>query len=101
MLYDFCTALSAIIFKIFFGFRIKGREVFPKTGPFILASNHASNLDPIAVSAACPRRVYFIAKEELFHNKIGFFPVSPARPADQKRNGRFRFDTPCFADPFP
>jgi len=73
MLYDFCTALSAIIFKIFFGFRIKGREVFPKTGPFILASNHASNLDPIAVSAACPRRVYFIAKEELFHNKIAAF----------------------------
>ena len=48
-----------------------GVENIPKTGPCIIASNHASNLDPYMLGYTIKEReLYFIAKEELFHNPI-------------------------------
>ena len=35
-------------------------------GPFILMSNHQSSFDILALIAAVPRRIYWIAKKELF-----------------------------------
>jgi 1-acyl-sn-glycerol-3-phosphate acyltransferase len=35
-------------------------------GPFILMSNHQSNFDILSLIATIPRRVYWIAKKELF-----------------------------------
>ncbi|MDD5282498.1 MAG: lysophospholipid acyltransferase family protein, partial [Candidatus Omnitrophica bacterium] len=55
-----------IILKLFFLFEVKGRENIPKEGGFILAANHVSYLDPIAVGAACPRTVHFMARDNLF-----------------------------------
>jgi 1-acyl-sn-glycerol-3-phosphate acyltransferase len=64
-------------------FRIYGKEYFPRSGGFILACNHASNLDPFLVGCICPRRLNYMAKEELFKNRfvggliasVGAFPV--------------------------
>ena len=83
MLYSILRLLSAIILKILFRFKAKGLEHIPKRGGFILASNHVSYLDPIAVGVACPRKLNYMAKEELFCNplfsrllsRIGVFPV--------------------------
>ena len=55
----------------------------PAQGGFILAANHISNLDPIAVGVASPYPLNFMVKEELFANrlsswffsKLGCFPV--------------------------
>jgi 1-acyl-sn-glycerol-3-phosphate acyltransferase len=44
----------------------EGTDHIPRRGAFILAANHCSNLDPVVVGAACPRRLRFMAKEELF-----------------------------------
>jgi 1-acyl-sn-glycerol-3-phosphate acyltransferase len=38
----------------------------PLTGGAIIASNHISHLDPPSVGCATPRRMRFVAKEELF-----------------------------------
>ncbi len=46
-----------------------GRENIPKTGGFILACNHMSTFDPIALGGAGRRVFHFMAKEELFENK--------------------------------
>ncbi len=83
MLYKFCVKLLRIL--LFFAFRIKitGRENILKEGPFILAVNHKSFLDPILAGIACPRQLSFMAKAELFKNKLfgklifrlGAFPV--------------------------
>ena len=35
-----------------------------------MASNHVSYLDPIAVGISCPRKLNFMAKEELFNNPL-------------------------------
>ena len=59
-----------ILSKIFFHLEVYGNKNIPKNGGFILASNHVSFLDPIILSAACFRRLSFMAKEELFKNKL-------------------------------
>ena len=51
---------------------------------FIVACNHASNLDPVLIGCFFPRRLKYFAKEELFTNKLfgacisalGAMPVS-------------------------
>lgn len=52
-----------------FGFKVMGRDLIPRTGPVIIASNHISYADPPVVGSAVPREVYFLAKEELFANR--------------------------------
>lgn len=42
--------------------RIEGRANVPKDGPIIVASNHLSFIDSIAIPVAAPRRVHFLAK---------------------------------------
>jgi 1-acyl-sn-glycerol-3-phosphate acyltransferase len=59
-----------LVEKVLFGFRVKGREQIPSTGPVIIASNHISYCDPPVVGSGVPREVYFLAKEELFKNRL-------------------------------
>jgi 1-acyl-sn-glycerol-3-phosphate acyltransferase len=44
---------------------LRGAEHLPD-GPFILMSNHQSSFDIFSLIAAVPRRIYWIAKKELF-----------------------------------
>lgn len=44
---------------------LRGVENLPD-GPFILMSNHQSNFDILSLIATIPRRIYWIAKKELF-----------------------------------
>lgn len=70
MIYEICKAICFLAISCFARIEVKGREVFPKKGPFILASNHISNFDPEVVGMLCPRPLYYLAKEELFKNKL-------------------------------
>lgn len=70
-------------FKIMFRFKVYGVENLPKNSAFILASNHVSFLDPVALGIASPVELHYMAKENLFcnkfikkfFNKINMFPV--------------------------
>jgi 1-acyl-sn-glycerol-3-phosphate acyltransferase len=44
--------------------KVTGRENVPATGPVILASNHLSFIDSIAIPLVAPRRVGYLAKAE-------------------------------------
>lgn len=68
-LYWICKTIALFLFKIFFRLELYGREYIPKKGAFILASNHVSFLDPIAVGCACPRSLIYIARDSLFRNR--------------------------------
>lgn len=57
-------------FRLYFRWRVLNNERVPATGPFILASNHASFLDPPLIGTACPREINYLARESLFR-----FPV--------------------------
>lgn len=63
---------------------VTGRDLLPRKGPLILVSNHLNNVDPPVLSACFPRRIVFMAKEELYEartvfgflsRRFGAFPV--------------------------
>lgn len=62
--------LSRILSRFVFRVRVSGRENIPKSGGFILASNHISYFDPPLVGCWVPRAIYFFAKKELFEHKL-------------------------------
>ena len=58
---------------LWFRWTIEGRENIPARGPAIVACNHVSYLDPLAVAYAIStagRRPRFLAKSELFRNPV-------------------------------
>jgi len=71
MLYSLLRSLAVFLLKLLFRIEVKGRENIPSKGPFIIASNHLSNIDPVVLGVACRRKLNFLAKEELF--KIPLF----------------------------
>src|SRR6266481_2348249 len=58
------------IYKFYFGWRVYNPERVPLQGPVILASNHASYVDPPLVGAGLRRGINYLAREDLFR-----FPV--------------------------
>ena len=73
-----------VILKIYNRCSAKWLFKLPKDEKFIVACNHASNLDPVIVGCFFPRRLRYLAKEELFTNwlfggcirALGAVPVS-------------------------
>jgi 1-acyl-sn-glycerol-3-phosphate acyltransferase len=68
--------------NIRFRIKVEGLENIPGTG-CILAMNHRSNYDSLLVGVYTPRKMYIMAKEELFKKKffawliqeMGAFPI--------------------------
>jgi 1-acyl-sn-glycerol-3-phosphate acyltransferase len=58
------------VFKVYFRWRVYNAERVPVNGAVILASNHASYLDPPLVGAGVKRSINYLARENLFR-----FPV--------------------------
>jgi 1-acyl-sn-glycerol-3-phosphate acyltransferase len=58
------------LFKLYFRWRVYNAERVPLDGGVILASNHASFLDPPLVGAGLRRSINYLARENLFR-----FPV--------------------------
>jgi len=83
VLYSFARALLIPIFLLFYNYRVTGKENVPKGGAYIACANHMSAIDPIFVGISLPHRMYFMAKVELFRNKLigalmhglGVFPI--------------------------
>ena len=55
-----------VMYATYFRWRIFGAEHVPQKGGVILASNHASFLDPPLVGSALPRDINYLARESLF-----------------------------------
>lgn len=79
------TGLPAIRAAIFVLMRVEvvGRENMPLRGPLIVASNHLNNADPPLLASRMPRRLVYMAKDEMFQWPVmgfltrltGAFPV--------------------------
>ncbi|MCI1956570.1 MAG: 1-acyl-sn-glycerol-3-phosphate acyltransferase [Oscillospiraceae bacterium] len=87
LLYTLARALLPWFFRTVMPIRVRGAENLPKTGKVILCCNHASMTDPLRLAYSQRRQIYFMAKEELFRNRLvgavigalGAFPVSRGR----------------------
>lgn len=83
MFYSVLRIFFRLLFRILFRARVVGAENVPLEGKIILAANHLSNWDPPFLATFLDRNVFYMAKEELFANKIfaaaitnlGVFPV--------------------------
>jgi 1-acyl-sn-glycerol-3-phosphate acyltransferase len=70
--------------------RTYGLENVPLEGGLVLAVNHLSFLDPLAVGGTCPRRIYFLAKTEVMSalgltQLLRFFGTVPVRRGESDR----------------
>ncbi len=73
-----------IAFRIAYSIKFIGRENIPKDANVIFTSNHRSNADPPLLAIGVKGKCSFMAKEELFRNRLfgwlirnlGAFPVS-------------------------
>src|SRR5271167_135936 len=83
LLYWTIRAIFVPFFLLYFRMQRIGREHLPRRGPLLLASNHRSFLDPFLIGTLVRRPVYYMAKRELFENRLvawllsrlGAFPV--------------------------
>lgn len=69
-LYGICHYALTVFYDICFRGEIAGLENAPKDGPFIVASNHASHLDPPLVGCHIPRQMAFFARKTLWAGKL-------------------------------
>jgi len=63
--FHIASAITWVIAKILFRLEVVGIENVPKKGPFIIASSHASNIDPPILSALTHIPIRYWAKAEL------------------------------------
>jgi len=58
--------------KIFFQVSFYGKENIPQQGPLLIASHHASFLDPVIVSLGLKEPICFLARASLFRPPLGW-----------------------------
>lgn len=86
-LYTFAHTFLAWFFCTLMPIRIRHGEYMPKEGGVILCCNHMSNTDPIRLAYTQKRKIFYMAKEELFRNRfvgrvltaLGAFSVARGR----------------------
>ena len=82
-IYTLGQGLVSTAFRLVNPITRKDLDKLPDTGPVLVCCNHLSNKDPIVLGGVLHRQLYFMAKEELFHNALvggvlrglGAFPV--------------------------
>ncbi len=82
-LYWLVRGILQPFFHVYFCLGRIGREHIPKDGPVIFAANHRSFLDPFVIATLVRRPLYYVAKKELFAdrlqawflNALGAFPI--------------------------
>ena len=82
-LYNIGKILVPPIFKLLFRYHVNHKNSLPGEGGYIICCNHISLKDPVFLALGQKRQIFFMAKEELFHNKfvsavirsLGAFPV--------------------------
>jgi len=70
LFYDIATTTMKVLLIALTRWRVEGKENVPRTGPLIIVANHHNIIDPPLLSASVPRRISFMAKEELFRSTM-------------------------------
>lgn len=82
-LYKVGRFIVSVFLRTVFRLKIEGRENVSPGENYLVCSNHISNLDPPMLGVCMPFQLRYMAKEELFRNKLfgalirtlGAFPV--------------------------
>jgi 1-acyl-sn-glycerol-3-phosphate acyltransferase len=68
--YGFFHYLACNIYGMWFRGEVVGTDNFPRHGPFLIASNHASHLDPPLVGSQIAKQMRFFARKSLWNNRL-------------------------------
>lgn len=76
--------LAHLICRGYWRVTVRAEAPVPDTGPVILAPVHRSFIDFFVVSEVTPRKIFYMAKDDLWHNRalgslldaVGAFPVN-------------------------
>jgi glycerol-3-phosphate dehydrogenase (NAD(P)+) len=95
IVYWVVRAVLQPFFHVYFRLRRIGREHIPSEGPLLLAGNHRSFLDPFVLGTMLRRPVYYVAKKELFENRLQawFLNALGAFPVDRGAADKEMLDT--------
>lgn len=66
LIYGTGYSLSRAFFDLFYCGEVAGTQWIPRSGPFIVAANHASFFDPPAIGCRLPRQIHYFARKTLF-----------------------------------
>lgn len=83
--YEFVSLMLCAFCWVFFRLRLFGRENIPKEGPFIVASNHQSYLDPALIGAPVKRPMRYLARDSLFKNRFFAAAIASIRAMPLKQ----------------
>ncbi len=85
---------NRMLMRLVFRLKVNGADNLPSSGPFVIACNHVSDLDPLVVAAALPTAIrrqtrWGAALNRLFEGPrwnalylgLRLFPLSDAQPA--------------------
>lgn len=87
MLYGILKPLAVFLMRAWFGLSVKGAEHVPSSGPALIVSNHQSILDPPLIGGATRRRIYFLAKAELFRIPVFGWLIRALHARPVRREG--------------
>jgi len=89
LIYRLGWLLFRFIFTFYFRWRVYHPERLPLTGPVILASNHASFIDPPLVGAGVKREINYLARKSLFRLPVAgaILRAVNAVPVDREGGG--------------
>jgi len=68
--YSFITTCVRIYMRVFWGLMIINKERLAGLTDCIIAANHISAYDPPFIGAIIPNEIHYLAKAELFRNKL-------------------------------
>lgn len=89
-MYSFLGIIAKVILKVFTRMKVENLEKLPKNTGFIIACNHIGWVDIVGLGVAIlPNQIHFMAKKELFENKLSkkFISSLNAFPVDRKNPG--------------
>ena len=66
LLYRFIRAVAVGFCRLFWALSVSGAENVPRTGAFILAPVHRSNIDTVVVAAVTKRRLRYMGKDSMW-----------------------------------
>lgn len=86
-MYKLARNVVVFLFRVLYRVKIKNIDKIPE-GAFIISGNHTHIFDPIPLLMLTKRQINFMAKKELFKNKIAnwFFTKVGAIPVDRENN---------------
>ena len=86
--YCLTRVLSRLLLKVWNRFESHGNEHVPQTGGCVIASNHASFLDPPVIGVGSPDRVVrFLGRDNLYQSRFmrWYLPAIGVVPLDRSR----------------